>query len=608
MIQFPAPFTRRTAMLGGVALSALPLARLSAQQRTPSPLDATADRLLPLFPETATYNGVPGSTDGGPLSRRMDDWSPAGEQARRSALAAEAQRLAAVRIGDPVLARQAAIVSALLENGVRSSGVSYGRINPFWFSGHVPYLITPVAGPHIDTVNLLDSQQPANSAAAVDAWIARLDDFGRGFDGVIAKLRADEAAGCRPPRVLLEKSLPVIDRFLAGPAREHTLMRSLDKRMTDAGLSPRVRAAALKRARTALERRARPAFARLRKQVADMVPRGRAEDGVWAQPDGEALYAANVRALGDTTMSAAEVHQVGLDEVKRITAEMDRLLTARGLTKGSVGARMVELGKDPTQLFADSDAGRAECLAYVERIVRAAEARYPEIVPPALVPRAKLVVKRVPVASQDGAPGGYYDSPSLDGMRPGTYWINLVDMAAVPKFALPTLSYHEGVPGHHLQGAVAAAQGEAPVLVRIASFNAYQEGWALYSEALMAELGAYADDPAGDLGRLQDELFRAVRLVVDTGMHQLRWSRERAIEYMAAATGNPLSSVTSEIERYMAWPGQALGYKLGMIRIQAIRERMKKARRDRFDLKAFHAGVLEGGAMPMALLEARLFS
>ena len=235
---------RRSLMLGGAALAALPLARLSAQQ-PPSPLDAVADRLLPLFPETATYNGVPGATDGGPLARRMDDWSPAGETARRDALAAEARRLAAVRIGDPVLARQAAIVSALLDNGVRSAGVSYGRINPFWFSGHVPYLITPVAGPHIDTVNLLDSQQPVNNAAAADAWISRLDDFGRGFDGVIAKLKADEAAGCRPPRVLLEKSLPVIDRFLAGPAKQHALIVSLDKRMTEAGLSPRVRAAAL---------------------------------------------------------------------------------------------------------------------------------------------------------------------------------------------------------------------------------------------------------------------------------------------------------------------------------------------------------------------------
>jgi len=338
-----------------------------------------------------------------------------------------------------------------------------------------------------------------------------------------------------------------------------------------------------------------------------MVTRGRTEDGVWAQPDGEALYAANVRALGDTDMSPAEVHQLGLGEVKRITAAMEVLLKARGLTKGTVGERMVALAADPAQRFADSDAGRAECLAYVEKIVRGAEARYPEIVPPSLVPRAKLVVKRVPVASQDGAPGGYYDGPSLDGTRPGTYWINLVDMAGVPKLALPTLSYHEGVPGHHLQGAVAAAQGEAPLLIRIASFNAYQEGWALYAEALMAELGAYKDDHAGNLGRLQDELFRAVRLVVDTGMHKLRWSRERAITYMAETTGNPLSSVTSEIERYMAWPGQALGYKLGMMRLQAMRERMKKARGRRFDLKAFHAGVLQDGAMPMDLLEARLF-
>lgn len=597
---------RRSLLLGGAAVAVLPAARLPAQAAPASMLEGIADRLMPLFPETATYNGVPGSTDGGPLARRMDDWSPAGEAARREALATEAGLLARVRIGDPALARRAAIVSALLENGVRSAGISYGRINPFWFSGHVPYLITPVAGPHIDTVNLLASQ-PVNNAAAVDAWLSRLDDFGAGFDGVIEKLRADEAAGCRPQRILLEKSLPVIDRFLAGPAREQSLIVSLGQRMADAALSPRARAAALRRARTALDRRARPGFRRLRTQIAGMMARARSEDGLWAQPDGEALYAANVRALGDTAMPADDIHRIGLEEVARITAAMDRLLRARGLTTGSVGQRMVALSADPSQLFADSDAGRAECLAYVERIVRGAEGRYGEIIPADLIPRAPLMVQRVPLASQDGAPGGYYDPPSLDGSRPGTYWINLVDMAAVPKLSLPTLSYHEGVPGHHLQGAVAAAQGEAPLLIRIASFNAYQEGWALYAEALMAELGAYKGDGTGDLGRLRDELFRAVRLVVDTGMHRLRWSRERAIRYMADATGNPLGSVTAEIERYMAWPGQALGYKLGMMRIQAMRERMRKARGRRFDPKAFHADILREGAMPMDLLEARLF-
>jgi uncharacterized protein (DUF885 family) len=236
--------------------------------------------------------------------------------------------------------------------------------------------------------------------------------------------------------------------------------------------------------------------------------------------------------------------------------------------------------------------------------VQDVERRYAELVPEAMIPRNPLIVKRVPIATQESAPGGFYDGPSLDGTRPGTYWINLRDMAAVPRFRLPTLSYHEGVPGHHMQGAIAIAAGDAPLLVRIASFNAYQEGWALYVEKLMAEMGAYEDDPLGDLGRLQDELFRAVRLVIDTGLHHKRWTREQAIRTMRDITGVAESRVTAEVERYMAWPGQALGYKLGQLRLLEMRAEWlsKKGR----TLKDFHAAVLGGGAMPLDMVAGRM--
>jgi uncharacterized protein (DUF885 family) len=282
------------------------------------------------------------------------------------------------------------------------------------------------------------------------------------------------------------------------------------------------------------------------------------------------------------------------------------LLAKQGMTQGSIGDRMAALAKDPKNLFADSDAGRDALLDYVRSKVQAAEARYGEILPADLIPRQALVVKRVPVATQDGAPGGFYDGPSLDGVRPGTYWINLRDMAAVPRFRMPTLSYHEGVPGHHTQGAIAAALGEAPLLIRIASFNAYQEGWALYAERLMAERGAYEGDPLGDLGRLQDELFRAVRLVVDTGLHHKRWTREQAIRTMRDVTGVPESRVTSEIERYMAWPGQALGYKIGQLRLLSLRQRFMEKKGKTADIRGFHATVLGQGAMPLDIVEARL--
>jgi uncharacterized protein (DUF885 family) len=338
-----------------------------------------------------------------------------------------------------------------------------------------------------------------------------------------------------------------------------------------------------------------------------MIAQGHEEAGIWAQPMGEEFYAANVIALGDTGKSPDEIHAIGLEEVKRISAEMNALLGARGLNQGSIGGRMLALAKDPANLFPDSNAGRGALLDYVRVKVRWAEAHYPELLPKGMIPHQSLTVKRVPIATQDSAPGGFYDGPSLDGTRPGIYWINLRDMAAVARFRLPTLSFHEGVPGHHTQGSVAAALESAPLLVRIASFNAYQEGWALYCERLMAEMGAYEGDPLGNLGRLQDELFRAVRLVVDTGMHHKRWTREAAIAWMLDATGVASSRVTAEVERYMAWPGQALGYKLGQLELLAMRDAYR-ARHGGVaaDLRGFHGAVLGGGAMPLRIIADRV--
>jgi uncharacterized protein (DUF885 family) len=564
-----------------------------------------ADRLLSHLRESAVYNGTAGALDGGPLARAFDDYSPAGEAATRAELQASRDLLTRIRIrGDGPMAAHLSTVMATLENGTRSAAVPYGKVNPFNFSGHIPYLVTQLAGPHIDSVNVMLEQQSLATANAVDAWLEKLDSFPAAFAGVVEKLKVDRAAGCNPHRVLLEKALPVFDAFLGGATAAHPLIQTLKARTTAAHLSRRIRAAALKRAITSLEKRARPAFSALRDEVAAMMPQAGSDAGIWTQPQGEALYAANVRALGDTSLSPNDIHRIGVDEVGRIAGEMNAMLAKMGMPNGSIGERMTALAKDPKNQFADSEKGRAELLDYVRAKVRAAEARYSELLPAHLIPRQALVVKRVPVATQAGAPGGFYDGPSLDGSRPGTYWINLRDMAAVARFRLPTLSYHEGVPGHHTQGSIAAALGEAPTLIRIASFNAYQEGWALYAERLMAELGAYRDDPMGDLGRLQDELFRAVRLVVDTGLHHKRWTREQAIRTMQDATGVAESRVTAEVERYMVWPGQALGYKLGQLRLLDLRERYlaKKGTTTRH----FHGIVLGGGAMPLDLVQSRL--
>ena len=614
--------SRRTIMGGLAAIVATPASAAGKKRKrrpkappatarplpspTVTPFDGIGDQLLSHLRETACYNGTADALNGGPLARALDDYSPAGEAATRAAFQSGRDLLARVRFANSAVTAHLPVVSAILENGTRSASIPYGRINPLTFSGHVPYLVNQLAGPHIDSVNVMMEQQSLASAHAVDAWLEKLDSFPSAFDGVIETLRADTAAGCLPPRILLEKTLPVLDAFLEGKAANHPLIAALDRRTSEAALSARLRSAAHKRAVISLDKRARPAFVKLRKQIMTMIPTGRSESGVWAQPQGDAFYAANVTALGDSPLSPDEIHDIGISEVKRVSAEMNILLAKRGLSEGSLGARMAALAKDPANQFANTDAGRAQLLDYVRARVRWAESLYPKLLPKTMIPRQSLTVKRVPIATQESAPGGFYDGPSLDGSRPGIYWINLRDMAAVARFRLPTLSFHEGVLGHHTQGSIAAALADVPLLVRIGSFNAYQEGWALYAESLMAEMGAYKDDPLGNLGRLQDELFRAVRLVVDTGLHHKRWTREAAIAWMLDATGVAQSRVTAEIERYMAWPGQALGYKIGQLRLLEMRKTYRAASKKGIGLQGFHGAVLGGGPMPLDMVADRV--
>jgi uncharacterized protein (DUF885 family) len=601
----PMRTTRRNtlAMLaGGMAMPGAAGVRRSVPCPLAAPLDAVALRLMAFTPETACYAGLPEALDGGALARAMDDYSPDGEASLRAALRDARTGVGAIDCGeDGWRERQRRAALAMLENTTQSAGIPYGRINACSFTGHTPYLVTQVSGPLIDTPGVMAAQQSLRTARAIEAWLDKLDGFPRGFTGVVEKLRADEAAGCRPPHILIARATAAAETFLRIDPAHHPLVRALAERTAAAGIDRRLRAQAVARAERILRRRARPAMERLAQHLRGMATRD--EAGVWAQPEGDALYAANVRWLGDTKLAPADIHRIGREEVARLTTLMDQRLRALGLGHGSVGARMAGLARDPAQLFADSDEGRAALIAHVRELVRRMEARYPEILPPDLIPGQPLAVRRVPVEKEAGAPGGYYDPPSLDRTGVGTYWINLRDMAAVPRFRLPTLSYHEGVPGHHTQVSVAQASADAPLLLRLAGFNAFQEGWALYAEALAAEMGVYADDPTGDLGRLQDELFRAARLIVDTGLHALRWTREQGIAELETITGIHPARATAEVERYMAWPGQALGYKLGQMRLSALRKAAQGARGRRLRLQAFHAAVLAQGPMPWALIE-----
>ena len=303
-------------------------------------------------------------------------------------------------------------------------------------------------------------------------------------------------------------------------------------------------------------------------------------------------YDYQLRNHTSTNMNADEVFALGLAEVERIQQEMDEILRAEGLAEGTVAERMTALNDDPNFLYPDTDDGRERILVDYQTIIDEIDEQMSEWF--VTLPKASVRVERVPEFREEGSAGAYYMGPAMDGSRPGTFYANLRDMKGHPKFGMRTLAYHEAVPGHHFQTALQMELKGVPMFRRILGFTAFSEGWALYAERLAWEAGFHTD-PYDNLGRLQAELFRAVRLVVDTGIHRKRWTREQAIDYMLANTGMAESDVVAEIERYMVWPGQATAYKVGMMKILALRERAKAALGDAFDIREFHEAVLRNG-------------
>jgi uncharacterized protein (DUF885 family) len=329
-------------------------------------------------------------------------------------------------------------------------------------------------------------------------------------------------------------------------------------------------------------------------------PTSRSGDGAWRLNDGEAIYAEALREATTTNFTPAEVHQMGLDQVADITGQLDAILKTQGFTQGSVAERLTAVSRSPGQVYSDSDSGRAELLAYLNQVVKDMYTRLPRAFD--TLPNQPLEIRRVPPEIQDGASNGYYNRAALDGSRPAIYFINLKDLGDWPKFTLPTLCYHEGVPGHHLQISISQESKDIPTLRKLGFFSAYSEGWALYAEQLADDLGAYASDPLGRAGFLQSFLFRAARLVVDTGLHAKRWSREQATDYMVNTTGYARPRSQREVERYCTMIGQACSYKVGHTAWTRARAEAERTLGARFDIKRFHDVLLQG-AMPLSILE-----
>ena len=422
-------------------------------------------------------------------------------------------------------------------------------------------------------------------------------------DQVREKALADADKGIILPKPLFENTFGYLNNFIAPTSGQHPLVTSLAVKLEGTqGLDEPAKVVLVKKAQRIVEQEIYPAFSRVINTMKELENKAPTEVGIWAQPNGEAFYQHEITYLADSTMTAEQIHDVGLQEVSRITQRMDEILKENGYREGSVSERMQKLNDEPRFLFADSDEGREKLLTFLRGEIATINEKAPNLF--STLPPQKVEVKRIPKEVEAGAPGGYYYGPSLDGSRPGVFAINLKDMKAVPSFGLKTLTYHEAVPGHHFQIALNMLQTDIGLMRQNASFNAYIEGWALYSELVAYEMGMYENDPFGDLGRLQAEAYRAARLVVDTGLHYKKWTRQQAIEYFAQATGSAMSDVTSAIDRYIAWPGQALGYKLGMLKLVELRNMAQNALGAQFDIKAFHDVILLKGARPLAIVEA----
>ncbi|MEK8030359.1 DUF885 domain-containing protein [Ideonella sp. DXS29W] len=472
------------------------------------------------------------------------------------------------------------------------------------------YPINQLFGVQSQTPDFLINQHRIDDRRGAEDYLARLGEIGRKFGQVQEGLALREQKGIVPPRFVIERVLVEMRAFASKPSAENPLCVNFSKKVgalsdVAAGDKPDLQA----RCPALIDQVVRPAYQSLIHFFDGQLTRATTDDGVWKLPDGEAYYAYRVRRETTTRMTPQQVHELGLSEVARIEAEMKAILSAQNQLQGdeTPAQALQRLSKDPRFLYPNTDEGRQAALVEYKRMIDEQLVQSRRLI--GLSPKAPIEVQRVPEFKEKTAPGAYYQSPALDGTRPGVFYANLRDMSALPKFGMRTLSIHEGVPGHHFQIALAQEQEGGPTFRKVLPFTAYMEGWALYAEWLGKEMGLYQNDPFGDLGRLQAEMFRAVRLVVDTGIHAQRWTRQRAIDYMISKTGMAEGEVVAEIERYIVDPGQALAYKVGMLSIRAARERAQKALGAKWNAeaeKAFHDTVLRGGALPLAILDEQV--
>ncbi len=584
---------------GRGAASAAPAAADATARHFAKLLADFAEEILRLKPETATSLGLDRGARRA-LKSRLDSISAAGDErwaAQARSMLARLRAIDPVRL-TPLDRLRYDTVQYAATAAVEGTKFLCGRAEAaFNNNGIAPFPVTQQDGAVTSVPEFLDSQHQIADAADAEAYLARIQAFARMLDDESARIASQSAHGIMPPSFIASNALGQLNAYRRTPAAQQKLVTSLLARARTLGIKGdwEARATGLvqKEVYPALDRQI-AAFARATEHATDAA-------GVDRLPDGEAYYRWALKLGTTTDMSPQEIHAVGLEQNRAIQSRMDAILKGQGMTQGTVGERLLALNSRPEQLFADDDAGRAQLIDYCNERIAAMRALMPRF--SHLQLKAALRVKRVPPDIQDGAPLGYMNGASIDGVRPATYYINLKSTHLWPKYQIPTLTTHEGLPGHAWQGAfLTEHSSEIPLIFQLMGFNAYIEGWALYAEQCADEMGLYADDPFGQVGYLQAQQFRACRLVVDTGLHALKWSREQAIRFLVEETGRGRDAMTSEIDRYCVSPGQACGYKTGHNEILRQRERARAALGARFDLAAFNDAVVKTGGVPLTVL------
>ena len=597
---------RRSFLATGVTAALLPLAEAPAFARASSAPGSDDAALNALFeeifqervrnsPELATSLGL----DKGPLAalKSQLETDPLAKQ-RRDDLARNRKALARLRAISPNTLSEAAKVNReVVIYQLETADVSPSR----WDidSAQRPYPIYQQGGAYFDLPDFLNSSHTIENSADAEAYLSRLQQFATVLDNDTAEQKAQAARGFLAPAWSIDLTLGQMRKLRDVPADQSTMVDSIVKRTHDKGIGGDWQ----RRATDIVAKSVYPALDRQIAAMEQLKPTTRPGDGAWRLNDGAAIYAEALRQATTTNFSPEEVHQMGLQQVADYTSQIDAILRSQGYTQGTVGQRLAALNRDPRQLYPNTDAGRADLLASLNAGVKDMYTRLPRAF--ATLPNAPLEIRRVPPEIQDGASNGYYRRAALDGSRPAIYFINLKDVGDWPKYSLPTLTYHEGVPGHHLQISIAQESKDIPTLRKLGFFSAYSEGWALYAEQVADELGVYADNPLGRAGYLQSFLFRAARLVVDTGLHTKKWSREQATDFMVATTGYARPRSQREVERYCTMIGQACSYKVGHTAWARARTDAQNRLGSAFDIKAFHE-ILREGAMPLSILERRI--